>query len=113
MLGNFKALHQIEAPTKVQRRGKVGSMKVIGIDKQVMSVDVGSVDPGYQGARSGPDAQPCTLPASEIDDTADRQNSGNLWHDPLGGPNSERRKEAVEVCLILVHWISRVDDKVP
>src|SRR6516164_8299797 len=108
MLGNLEALYQIELSDEVDRLGKVGSMKVIRIDQQVTSVDVGSVDPGYRCACGGPGAQPCALPASEIDDAADRDRRDNLGDDPQRRPRRKGRQKTVEIGSVCVHASSHL-----
>jgi len=68
VLSNLEALHQIELPAEVDRRSEIGSMKVAGIDQELTSVDVGSIDPGHR----------CACPAPKIHDAADRDGSRQL-----------------------------------
>src|ERR1700730_213038 len=85
-------------------------MKVAGVDQQAAQIDVRSGDPDHRCPRSGPHAQPRTLPAPEIDDIADREDSSQPGHDPLRRANRERREKAIEVCAVLVHDSSLTHD---
>jgi hypothetical protein len=85
-------------------------VKVAGVDQQAAPIDVRSVDPDHRCPRSGPHAQPRTLPAPEIDDIADREDSRQPGHDPLRRANRERGEKAVKVCTVLVHDFSLMHD---
>ena len=58
MLGDFKALHEVEAASKVDRPGKVCGAKLAGIDHKALPIDVVSIDPDNRCADRGPSAQP-------------------------------------------------------
>src|SRR5262249_26607762 len=88
-------------------------MKVARVDQQAATVDVWSVDPGHRCPRGGPHAQPRTLPAPEIDDIADCEDSRQPGHDPLRRANREGSEKAVEVCTVLVHDSSLTHDACP
>ena len=81
-------------------------MKVAGVDQQAATVDVRPVDTDHRCPRSGPHTEPRPLPATEIDDIADRDDSSQLGHDLLRRPNRKGRKKAIEVCAVLVHGVS-------
>ena len=105
MLSDIEALRQIELSGELDMLCKVDSMKVIGVDQQVTPVDIRSVHAGYRYTHRGPDAEPRTVPASEIDDAADRGGSSNLWYDPLGRLNGKGCEKAIEVCPIFVQGV--------
>ena len=105
VLGDLEALHQVELSAEIDRCREIGGTKVAGVDQQAAPIDVRSVDPGHRCPGSGPHAQPRTLPASEIDDIADREDSRQPGHDPLRRANRERREKTVKVCAVLVHAV--------
>ena len=104
MLGNLEALHEIELSAKIDRRREVSVVKVAGIDQELASVDVGAVHPDHRRARASPYTQPRALPAPEIHDAASRYQTSELRDDPLRRPKRKRRKKAVKVCPIFVHF---------
>jgi len=105
MLGNLEALHKIELSAKIDRHREVGAVKVAGIDQEVASINVGAVNPDHRCARTRPHTQPRALPTPEINDAANWHQTNELGDDPLRRPNRKRRKKAVKVCPVFVHWV--------
>src|SRR5947208_4346118 len=102
MLGDFQALHEIEAAAEIDRSCEVGGMKILGIDEHMAAIDVGPVDPHDIGAGFGPRPQPCALPAAEINDAAKRQSRRQARHYTSRRLQCEGRQKTVKVAIVFV-----------
>ena len=103
VFGRLQALHQIEAPPQVDRRGEIGRLELGPVDQQPGLVDIGSVDAMDLNAGFLPDAQPGAMAAAEIGDAACSGGRQHHRHHAARRAHREAGQKRIEIIAILVH----------
>ena len=103
MLGDLEALHQIELPAEIDRLAKVSRVKTSGIDNQLLSLDILSIDPGHRDPGLRPHAEPRTGAAAKIDNATHREYGEQLGDDAARRANREGGKETIKIVTVFVY----------
>jgi hypothetical protein len=104
MLGDFEALHQVKAASKVDPLAQIGGAELIAVDPQMLPVDIGAINAHHSDAGFPPNAQPGAFAATEIRDAVDRQHRSQQWNNLFRRTGREGSQKAVKIGVVLVRF---------